>query len=72
MTMLGLPAVRDLVEAEAVSALQGVGGDHEWWIWQRRVGHLRVPLVAEEIAQLAPGLAVDDAGETGPMRPRTA
>lgn len=53
--------------------LAGVGGDREWWIFRDAagVGHLRVPLTVEEAAQLPPGCAVADAGDTGPERPRT-
>lgn len=64
--------LEDVVEREAVKALRGVGGDAEWWLFSSaRVGHLRVPLTAAEAAQLPPGVAVSDAGDTGPRRPRT-
>lgn len=60
---------------EAVRALRGVGGDCEWWLYNAAVGvgHLRVPLTAEEIDRLpAGGVPVHDAGPTGPKRARTA
>lgn len=61
-----------LAEAEAVKLIAGVGGDTEWWIWPpSRIGHLRVAVTAAEHAQMPPGCAVDDAGESGPPRPRT-
>ena len=50
----------DVVEREAIKALRGVGGPHEWWIFTgARVGHLRVPITGAE----------DE--ESGPQRPRT-
>jgi hypothetical protein len=60
-------------EAAAVEALAGVGLDAEWWWYNpaARVGHLRVPITDAELALVPPGMAVDDAGETGPRRPRT-
>jgi len=63
----------DLAERAAVRALRGVGGLSEWWWWnpQARVGHLRVPVTDAEFAAIPPGMAVDDAGETGPQRPRS-
>jgi len=58
--------------AEAVADLRGVGGPAEWWFWSpARIGHLRVPLTEEEFAMVPPGMAVDDAGETGPRRRRS-
>lgn len=61
-----------LAEREAVRLLVGVGGDLEWWIYSTgKVGHLRVPLTAEEYQQIPPGCALADAGDTGPQRPRT-
>lgn len=53
--------------------LRGVGGEREWWMWNpdALVGHLRVGVTEDEFAALAPLRAVDDAGETGPERPRT-
>jgi hypothetical protein len=59
------------VERAAIDALAGVGGDHEWWCWVRLVGHLRVPVTAEENALIPPGCVTTDAGETGPQRPRS-
>lgn len=62
-------------EREAVRILEGVGGDHEWWVWDLpivgKLGHLRVPLTRDEFALVPPGCAISDAGETGPLRPRT-
>lgn len=66
------------LERLAVAALAGVGGDHEWWIHSLMlngpaiVGHLRVPVTEAEFA-LIPGryVPVADAGQTGPLRPRT-
>lgn len=68
--LLSLPAP---LEAAAVRLLAGVGGDHEWWLWNpaARVGHLRVPVTSDEYALIPPGCVVSDAGETGPRRPRT-
>ena len=62
------------LERIAVSLLRGVGGDTEWWIWnpKARVGHLRVPVTPAEYEQIPPGCAVNDAGESGPMRRRTS
>lgn len=62
-----------LAEAAAVDALTGVGADTEWWHWNRdaRVGHLRVPITTSEAERVPPGRAYDDAGETGPQRPRS-
>jgi hypothetical protein len=61
------------VEKHAIKALRGVGGESEWWHWNphARVGHLRVPVTRAEYAQMPPGQAFDDAGETGPQRTRT-
>jgi len=60
-------------ERYAVEAIAGVGGDREWWYWNpgARVGHLRVGLTADEADGLPAGLAVHDAGQSGPERPRT-
>ena len=63
-------------EAEAIRVLRGVGDpDTEWWIWNQQigasyVGHLRVPVTAVEAERIPPGCATDDAGESGPQRPR--
>jgi hypothetical protein len=65
------------LERAAVAALRGVGGDYEWWVHALMlngpaiVGHLRVPVTPAEFALIPPGLVTTDAGETGPMRPRT-
>lgn len=61
------------LEQEAVRLLAGVGGAHEWWLWSHaRIGHLRVPLTDTEAAQLPPWDGpINDAGDTGPRRPRT-
>jgi hypothetical protein len=60
-------------ERYALRALQGVGGSREWWYWNpaAEVGHLRVSVTPEEAAMIPPGLAVNDAGESGPERART-
>lgn len=60
------------VEAQAVLALRGVGGPCEWWLYSAaRVGHLRVPVTLPEFELMPESTVVDDAGETGPLRPRT-
>jgi hypothetical protein len=65
-------AVPKITEAEAVRLLAGVGGDVEWWIHSEGdVGHLRVPVTADEYERIPPGCAVGDAGDTGPRRERT-
>lgn len=65
--------VPGVCEREAVRLLAGVGGDREWWRWNPAalVGHLRVAVTGAENAQIPPGLAENDAGETGPERKRT-
>lgn len=62
-----------ICEREAVKLLRGVGGEREWWWWNpdALVGHLRVAVTDEEHAAMPGGIAVDDAGETGPERART-
>lgn len=62
-----------LAEAEALRSLRGVGGAVEWWWWnpEARVGHLRVAVTPEEHDAMPLGQARDDAGETGPQRPRS-
>lgn len=62
------------LEREAVRHLAGVGADREWWLYSpQRIGHLRVALTPAEAALLPPWCGpIDDAGETGPERPRTA
>jgi hypothetical protein len=61
-----------VLERAAVGLLAGVGGDREWWIWNPRqlVGHLRVALTEQEFAVCPPGVAVADAGPSGPQRRR--
>ena len=62
-----------LCEAYAVVALDGVGGDSEWWLYSaQRIGHLRAPVTKEENPMIPEGLTVADAGDSGPLRPRTA
>lgn len=65
--------VPQIAEREAIKLLRGVGGDREWWLWPGSlVGHLRVALTEAEAATLPPWCGpVDDAGESGPERPRT-
>lgn len=62
-----------ICEREAVKLLRGVGSDREWWWWNPDVliGHLRIGVTEAEYATLPPMRAVDDAGETGPERPRS-
>lgn len=62
-----------VAEREAIRALAGVGNDREWWWWNTvtGVGHLRVGVTGDELVVLGEWPAEDDAGETGPERPRT-
>jgi hypothetical protein len=62
-----------ICEREAIKLLRGVGGDREWWVYgtETLIGHLRVAVTGAEHASMPPGLAVSDAGESGPERPRT-
>jgi len=55
-----------------MNCLRGVGGEREWWFFNADtlIGHLRVGVTEAENAGLPPGIAVDDAGETGPERQR--
>ena len=70
-TGLVLPRETD-ADRYAVKALAGVGGDHEWWYWSRgHIGHLRVPVTAEEAERIPSGLVSMDAGPEGVRRPRT-
>lgn len=66
-------AVPGRLERAAVALLRGVGGDTEWWLWNRRtrIGHLRVAVTEAEYEQIPPGCVVADAGEAGPQRRRT-
>lgn len=61
------------LERAAVALLRGVGGDVEWWLWNRqaRIGHLRVPVTAAEFDQVPPGCAIGDAGPSGSERKRS-
>lgn len=61
------------LERTAVRLLRGVGGDHEWWIWNAklRVAHLRVAVTDQEYQRIPPGCATRDAGPSGPRRKRT-
>ena len=65
-------SVPELAEKEAGRCLRGVGGDREWWIWneEAKVGHLRVAVTPDEASLMPPGVAEDDAGESGPERRR--
>ncbi len=62
-----------MCERRAIAVLQRVGGPREWWYWNPavRVGHLRVGVTPAEYLLVPPGCARDDAGETGPERPRS-
>ena len=62
-----------ICEREAVKLLRGAGGEREWWWWNPAtlIGPLRVGVTLAENEQLPDGIAVDDAGETGPERNRT-
>jgi hypothetical protein len=66
-------SVPNLAEKEAIRELRGVGGDREWWIWNdhARVGHLRLPVTAQEYSEIPCGIAVHDAGPTGIERSRS-
>ena len=66
----------ELAEREGIRLLAGVGGEREWWAWGvgpagGLVGYLRVALTAAEFAMMPAGIAVSDAGDAGPERPRT-
>lgn len=66
----------NLALKEAVRILNGIGGDHEWWIFaggpaKELVGYLRVPVTEAEYGLCPSGIVVADAGDTGPLRPRT-
>ena len=65
--------VPEVCERDAARLLRGAGGDREWWHWNADglIGHLRVGLTPAEYATLPPMEAIDDAGETGPERPRS-
>jgi hypothetical protein len=57
-----------------VKLLRGVGDPvWEWWFWNpdALVGHLRVPVTAAENVHIPAACVVADAGESGPLRPRT-
>lgn len=62
-----------ICERAAVKLLRGVGGDREWWWFNpdALIGHLRVSVTETEHEAMPEGMALDDAGETGPERPRT-
>ena len=68
--MVSSPGV---AERAGVRLLAGVGNDREWWVWRSdlAVGHLRVGLSAAELASLPVLPASDDAGPSGPERPRS-
>lgn len=65
----------DRCEAIAVTALAGVGGDHEWWLAagdsNQSVAHLRVPTTVAEQAAIPAGVVTMDAGTVGRLRART-
>jgi hypothetical protein len=65
--------VPGVCEKDAIRLLRGVGSGREWWWWNPAalIGHLRVGVTDAEYATLPELRAVDDAGETGPERPRT-
>ena len=56
----------------ATALLAGVGGETEWWFWNpaAHVGHYRVAVTGEEYAAVPPGLAISDAGPSGPAQSR--
>lgn len=58
----------ELCEREAIRLLRGVGGDREWWLWNPDA---LVGLTEAEHDELPAGVAVDDAGDSGPERKRT-
>ena len=66
--------VPQVCERDAIRLLRGVGGDREWWHWNREelIGHLRTGLTEAECASLPQycGTILDDAGESGPERKR--
>lgn len=70
-----MPLLRpETSERLAVEALTGVGDPTvEWWFYNSaaRVGHLRVPVTPDEVRLVPPGIVTMDAGESGPLRPRT-
>lgn len=68
-----LMAAPGRLERTAVTLLRGVGGDVEWWLWNRqaRVGHLRVAVTEAEYARMPAGCVISDAGPSGPERKRT-
>ena len=69
-----MPAV---AEREGIRLLAGVGNDCEWWAFSGApwfVGHVRVGLTDEEYAAIdacALGPVIADAGDSGPLRPRS-
>lgn len=64
--------VPDVLETWAIRALLDVGGNWERWrISPAGIGHLHVPVTAEEILLVPAGTVTTDAGIVGPERPRT-
>lgn len=61
------------LERAAVQLLRGVGGDVEWWLWNRsaRIAHLRVAITDVEFASMPAGCATVDAGPEGVKRRRS-
>ena len=56
--------------------LAGVGGDTEWWLYNRRsetgliVAHLRIAVTVEEFATMPNPCTLADAGNAGTQRRR--
>lgn len=60
-----------VLERYALDALVGVGGAWERWrVSANGIGHLHVPVTADEATLIPAGVVVGDAGDTGPERPR--
>lgn len=62
------------LERIAINLLAGVGNEREWWIFGclgELIGHLRVGLTLDEVAQLEDYPVTADAGDAGPERRRS-